>query len=335
MERVLRISGAAGLSTLATNKEAPPRRRLAALLLHNKPFFTFRGPPPPRFRIQAAATNANTSNKHLSTSIFQAPSEITQQAENSSSSVATPRPQVNAFFQLNKGTVIVIGAVLLCMAVLSVIFKPTDRTGGSVEDLVKRGQLRSDRRSNSRPLKYDDPFNNPMVKVGERNSVVKMYGKAFRLQPVTLTEEKMTSHQNRRVQAYQWKRPTVFLVEGDQIPDGVDPDTVRWIPPNHPFATAKNDFDEVAAEKNVYQTRGVPSRVRAEHEALRRRMMEAAEKEPEMQVPVFDPNAEGDKRKFDRPFPVLSEQQPDIGLGSRPIKPYENPDGEFSGRAQD
>ncbi|KAI5063285.1 hypothetical protein GOP47_0021832 [Adiantum capillus-veneris] len=217
------------------------------------------------------------------------------------------------------------------MAIFAVLFKPTDRSGGSVEDLVKRGQLRSDRRSSSRPLKYEDPFNNPMVKVGEKNAVVKMYGKAFRLQPVTLTEEKMLSHQNRRVQAYQWKRPTVFLVEGEQIPDGADPDTVRWIPPNHPFATARNDFDEVAAEKNVYQTRGVPSRVRAEHEALRKRMQEAAEKECEMQIPAFDFNPREEKTRFDRPFPASSEQS-DIGLGSRPIKPFEKSDGEFSAK---
>ncbi|MCO5575484.1 hypothetical protein L7F22_029285 [Adiantum nelumboides] len=216
------------------------------------------------------------------------------------------------------------------MAILAVIFKPADKAGGSVEDLVKRGQLRSDRRSGSRPLKYEDPFNNPMV-VGEKSAVVKMYGKAFRLQPVTLTEEKMLSHQNRRVQAYQWKRPTVFLVEGEQIPDGADPDTVRWIPPNHPFATARNDFDEVAAEKNVYQTRGVPSRVRAEHEALRRRMMEAAEKQPEMQLPAFDYNSREEKTRFDRPFPASSDSS-DIGLGSRPIKPFEKPDGDFSGK---
>ena len=115
-----------------------------------------------------------------------------------------------------------------------------------------------------------------MVRVGEKD--VKMYGKSFRLQPVTLTREKMQSHQNRRVQAYQWKRPTVFLVEGEPVAEGIDPDTVRWIPPNHPFATAKNDFDEAAAEKNVYQTRGVPSRLRAEHEALRKKMLDASNK---------------------------------------------------------
>lgn len=148
-----------------------------------------------------------------------------------------------------------------------------DSGRGSVSDLVKRGQLRSDRRSISRPLKYDDPFNNPLVRAGKRNSIVKMCGKVFRLTPVTLTEEKVLSHQNRRVRAYQWKRPTLFLKEGDPLPPGVDPDTVRWIPANHPFATASNDIDEDFAQKNIYQKRGAPSRVRAEHEALQRKMM--------------------------------------------------------------
>ncbi|KAH7280969.1 hypothetical protein KP509_36G023000 [Ceratopteris richardii] len=224
-----------------------------------------------------------------------------------------------------------VGVALLGVVVLTLIFKPTDRAGGSVEDLVKRGQLRSDRRSNSKPLKYEDPFNNPMVKIDDKNTVVKMHGKAFRLQPVTLTREKMLNHQNRRIQAYQWKRPTVFLVEGEQIPDGVDPDTVRWIPPNHPFATARNDFDEAAAEKNVYQTRGVPSRVRAEHEALRRRMMEASKKEPEMQTP-YDLGTKAEKNRFDRPF-LANLEQTENGLGgSRSIRPFESPDGEYSGK---
>lgn len=157
-----------------------------------------------------------------------------------------------------------------------------DSGHGSVSDLVKRGQLRSDRRSISRPLKYDDPFNNPLVRAGKKNSIVKMCGKVFRLTPVSLTEEKVLSHQNRRVRAYRWKRPTLFLKEGDPIPPGVDPDTVRWIPANHPFATASSDIDEDFAQKNIYQKRGAPSRVRAEHEALHRKMMMEAKQNEHM-----------------------------------------------------
>ncbi len=127
-------------------------------------------------------------------------------------------------------------------------------------------------------MKFEDPFNNPLVKVGKKNPIVKMCGKLFRLAPVTLTEEKRASHQNRRVQAYKWKRPSLFLVEGEPVPEGVDPEEVRWIPSNHPFATTKNYIEEGLAQQNMYQTRGVPSRVKAEHEALRKKMMEATSK---------------------------------------------------------
>ncbi|KAK9928464.1 hypothetical protein M0R45_025597 [Rubus argutus] len=141
---------------------------------------------------------------------------------------------------------------------------------GSVADLVRRGQLRSDRRGISKPLMYDDPFNNPLVKVGKGNTTVEMCGKVYRLAPITLTKEEQAIHRKRRSRAYQWKRPTMFLKEGDSIPPDVDPDTVRWIPSNHPFATTAGDIDEDLAQTNVYQKHGVPYRIQAEHEALRR-----------------------------------------------------------------
>lgn len=124
----------------------------------------------------------------------------------------------------------------------------------------------------SKPLKYEDPFNNPLVKAGKNNSTVEMCGKVFRLAPVTLTEEEQTVHQKRRSRAYQWKRPTIFLKEGDSIPPDVDPDTIRWIPANHPFATIASDIDEDLAQNNVYQKHGVPFRIQAEHEALQRKL---------------------------------------------------------------
>lgn len=205
-----------------------------------------------------------------------------------------------------------------------------DSGRGSVSDLVKRGQLRSDRRSISRPLKYDDPFNNPLVRAGKRNSIVKMCGKVFRLTPVTLTEEKVLSHQNRRVRAYQWKRPTLFLKEGDPIPPGVDPDTVRWIPANHPFATASNDIDEDFAQKNIYQKRGAPSRVRAEHEALQRKiMMETKQNEHD-----FNPMAEYAGISGKPSNPPMSPEKPS-GYPSDNIyhgdNRNENPNGELNG----
>jgi hypothetical protein len=99
-----------------------------------------------------------------------------------------------------------------------------------------------------------------------------MFGKEYRLAPVRLTKEQQEMHQKRRSRAYQWKRPTVFLREGDSLPPDVDPDTVRWIPANHPFAAASSEVDEETAKQNVYQKDGVPSRVKAEHEALQARL---------------------------------------------------------------
>lgn len=143
---------------------------------------------------------------------------------------------------------------------------------GSVADLVRRGQLKSGQRGIAKPRVYNDPFNNPLVKIDEGTSTAQMFGKEYRLDPVRLTNEQQAMHQKRRSHAYQWKRPTVFLKEGDPLPPDVDPDTVRWIPVNHPFAAASAEVDEETAKKNVYQKDGVPSRVKAEHEALRTRL---------------------------------------------------------------
>ncbi|KAI0513718.1 hypothetical protein KFK09_009748 [Dendrobium nobile] len=144
---------------------------------------------------------------------------------------------------------------------------------GSVAELVKRGQLRSNRRGISKlDLKYEDPFNNPQVKIEKNNSKIEMCGKVYRLAPVTLTQEQQLTHLQRRSRAYQWKRPTIFLKEGDLVPPNVDPDTVRWIPANHPFATTATELDENLAQNNVFQKDGVPFRVRAEHEALQKKL---------------------------------------------------------------
>ncbi|KAJ7539312.1 hypothetical protein O6H91_11G086800 [Diphasiastrum complanatum] len=206
-------------------------------------------------------------------------------------------------------------AAVFVMLVLGFWAKSTENEG-SVSDLVKRGQLRFDRKADSTPLKYDDPFNNPMVKAGSKNPLVRMCGKIFRLAPVTLTEEKVVSHQNRRLQAYQWKRPVVFLNEGDSVPNGVDPEEVRWIPSNHPFATTTNYIDEDSAQKNVYQTRGVPARVRAEHEALRKKMMEAAQNEtepwssqPSVNASIRDPLANNDSGHFSTQNNTLEREE--------------------------
>ncbi|KAF3784636.1 hypothetical protein EJ110_NYTH28833 [Nymphaea thermarum] len=176
---------------------------------------------------------------------------------------------------------------------------------GSVADLVRRGHIKSDRRGIARPLKYDDPFDNPLVKISKSTSSVKMCGKIYRLAPVTLTEEQQAIHQKRRLRAYQWKRPTVFLKEGETIPPDVDPDTVRWIPANHPFATTVSDIDESLAQNNVYQKRGVPFRIRAEHEALQKKL-EILNNEGKLNQVTVDPSS---IRNLERPFESVSAQE--------------------------
>eukprot|EP00262_Sarcandra_glabra_P008249 TRINITY_DN21573_c0_g1_i1.p1 TRINITY_DN21573_c0_g1~~TRINITY_DN21573_c0_g1_i1.p1 ORF type:complete len:361 (+),score=43.82 TRINITY_DN21573_c0_g1_i1:96-1178(+) len=210
-------------------------------------------------------------------------------------------------------------AIGLCIAVAFLLTavreiigrKPRYNHHGSVADLVKRGQLRSDRRGISQPLKYDDPFNNPLVKVRKGNSTIEMCGKVYRLAPVTLTKEEESIHQKRRSRAYQWKRPTIFLKEGDAIPPDIDPDTIRWIPANHPFATTVSDIDETLAQNNVYQKDGVPYRIKAEHEALQRKL-ETLQSEQKLDKMVIDP---GNIRDLERPFKLNSKLHEQIEHG--------------------
>lgn len=219
-------------------------------------------------------------------------------------------PPVVVVIKRQPGTNLILGfciatACLIIAVRIYIARSLRDKRPGTVADLVRRGQLRSDRRGISKPLKYEDPFNNPLVKVGNGNSSVEMCGKVYRLAPVTLTEEQREIHQKRRSRAYQWKRPKVFLKEGDSIPPDVDPDTVRWIPANHPFATTTCDIDEDLAQNNVYQKNGVPFRIKAEHEALQRKL-EALQNEQKLNKLTIDPvNA----KDFERAFKTQSKSQ--------------------------
>ncbi|WCJ44750.1 multiple chloroplast division site 1 [Euphorbia peplus] len=198
--------------------------------------------------------------------------------------------------------------------------KTRDSRTGTVADLVRRGQLRSDRRGISTPLKYDDPFNNPQVKLGKNNSTVEMCGKVYKLAPVTLTKEEQAIHKKRRSRAYQWKRPTIFLKEGDSIPADVDPETVRWIPANHPFATTASDIDEDLAQTNVYQKHGVPFRIRAEHEALQKKL-EALQNEEKLNKVTIDP---GSAKDFERSF-KLNQKSSDQSSDTKSSKSDSTP----------
>ncbi|CAM0903181.1 unnamed protein product [Alopecurus aequalis] len=165
------------------------------------------------------------------------------------------------------------GVAFLAAVARQVIIRTRQQdNSGSVADLVRRGHLKSGPRGIAKPRVYNDPFNNPLVKIDEGTSTAEMFGKEYRLAPVRLTNEQQAMHQKRRSNAYQWTRPTVFLKEGDPLPPDVDPDTVRWIPVNHPFAAGSVEVDEETAKRNIYQKDGVPSRVKAEHEALRTRL---------------------------------------------------------------
>ncbi|KAG6543341.1 hypothetical protein Mapa_015255 [Marchantia paleacea] len=208
--------------------------------------------------------------------------------ESNSASVSPSGALSQRGLPLNLATGVGVTAAVFMMAMLGFLAKPRRNGGGSMADLIRRGQVRSDRGADSELLNYEDPFNNPLVKMGTKNPIVRMCGKIFRLAPVTLTDEKVAKHQNRRIQAYKWKRPIVFLNDGDPVPEGVDPEEVRWIPSNHPFATTSNYIDEDLAQKNVYQTRGVPSRVRAEHDALRKKMEETAKRGQDFQPPNME-----------------------------------------------
>ncbi|XP_010459774.1 PREDICTED: protein MULTIPLE CHLOROPLAST DIVISION SITE 1 [Camelina sativa] len=196
---------------------------------------------------------------------------------------------------------ICIAATVLVAAVRTYVVRKSrdNQPAGSVADLVRRGQLRSgDRRGISKSLNYEDPFNNPFVKLDKGNSTVEMCGKVYRLAPVTLTEKEQTIHQKRRSRAYQWKRPTTFLKEGDSIPPDVDPDTIRWIPANHPFATTVSDIDQDLAQTNVYQKQGVPFRIRAEHEAMQKKLEALQNEEKLNNLSIDSQNA----REFQRPY---------------------------------
>ncbi|XP_078442663.1 multiple chloroplast division site 1 [Wolffia australiana] len=181
------------------------------------------------------------------------------------------RMKGNVGLQIAAGVFLALTMVLIFVREI-VARKRKRNQEGSVADLVRRGQLKSHKRTISTPLRYEDPFNNPMVKVNKSKSSVEMCGKVYGLVPLTLTAQQQSSHQRRRSRVYQWKRPTVFLKEGDPLPANVDPDTVRWIPANHPFATTVSDIDEDLARNNVHLQSGVPYRVRAEHEALQKKL---------------------------------------------------------------
>ncbi|CAH8332971.1 unnamed protein product [Eruca vesicaria subsp. sativa] len=268
----------------------------------------------------ATTQNSNNTPSDSNTSISRFQSMITTitiHSENSISrlrSMITTLPPVTFLMKKSSGNSVWIGISIVATVLLAsirayAIRKSRDnRPAGSVSDLVRRGQLRSgDRRGISKGMNYEDPFNNPFVKLGKGSSTVEMCGKVYKLAPVTLTEKEQSVHQKRRSRAYQWKRPTVFLKEGDSVPPDVDPDTVRWIPANHPFATTVSDIDQDLAQNNVYQKQGVPFRIRAEHEAMQKKLEALQNEEKLNNLGIDSQNA----RDFQRPYKFSSKLEED------------------------
>ena len=66
---------------------------------------------------------------------------------------------------------------------------------------------------------------------------------------------------------YSLKKGTQSLLSPD-----FDPDTVQWIPTNHPFSTTARDINEYLAQTNVHQKHGVPFRIKAKHEVMQRKL---------------------------------------------------------------
>lgn len=85
------------------------------------------------------------------------------------------------------------------------------------------------------------------------------------LEPLSpLTEEKRRYHRELRRKEHGWKKPEHVLVEGEPIPEGIDPMTVRFIPKKHPFALSSDDAEEPwsedTARRRLRQRRGRPEK---------------------------------------------------------------------------
>ncbi|KAL5552673.1 hypothetical protein UlMin_040074 [Ulmus minor] len=205
---------------------------------------------------------------------------------------------VFAFLMKRKmGSSFVIGS---CIATVFLVFvmkafmgkKSRESCHSSVAYLAKHGHLRFDRRDIMMTC-----FNNPMIKVGKKNSTVEMCGKVYHLAPVTLTEEEQTTHQRRRFKGIQ-----------SLMSPNVDFDTVRWIPVSHPFATTARDIDEDLAQINVHQKHGVPFRIKAKHEVMQRKL-EALHSEQKLNNLAIDSSNAKDFERAFKSYPKSPEQR--------------------------
>lgn len=120
---------------------------------------------------------------------------------------------------------------------------------------------------------FDDPTQVKNYKFGN--------AKLVEVEPLApLSDEKIRYHRELRRKEHGWKKPELVLIEGESIPEGVDPMTVRFIPKKHPFALNKNeteeDWSEDVARRRLRQRSGRPEkeqqRSRQQLDRLRREM---------------------------------------------------------------
>ena len=62
----------------------------------------------------------------------------------------------------------------------------------------------------TKALNYEDPFNNPFVKLGKGSSTVEMCGKVYKLAPVTLAEREQSVHQEKKVKSLPLEKTNGF-----------------------------------------------------------------------------------------------------------------------------
>ncbi|GJP36419.1 hypothetical protein CLOM_g20929 [Closterium sp. NIES-68] len=145
-----------------------------------------------------------------------------------------------------------------------------------VDSLARRGFIAADRSVPLRVIReFDDPTSVRNYRIGNATLV--------ELEPLPpLTSEKMEYHRQQRRKEHGWKKPELVLVEGDPVPEGVDPMTVRFIPRRHPFSLnqgeGEEELSEEVARRRLMQRRGRPEkeqeRSRRQLERLRREVEE-------------------------------------------------------------
>lgn len=130
----------------------------------------------------------------------------------------------------------------------------------SVDDLTRRGFVAGDSKEAFQVIRgYDSPT--AVRDYSVDNAVL------TEVEPLApLSEERMRAARVARMREHGWQKPKVVLVEGDPVPEGIDPRAVRFIPQRHPFALPQSQADEEWSEdvvrRRLRQRRGLPEKER-------------------------------------------------------------------------